>query len=63
LKLGIVSDENSQKVLGPLERQRVQSKPSVVGLADPSVLVLGTVVDQESIRAVGRLSTRLSRSA
>ena len=36
-----------QEVLGPLERQRVQPEPSVVGFADPSVLVLGTVVDQE----------------
>src|SRR5262249_3436701 len=46
-KLGVVSDEGAQEVLGPLERQGIQPKPSVVALADPPVLVLGTVVDQE----------------
>src|SRR5713226_3299635 len=42
--------------------KRVDPKLGVVGLLGPGVLVLGPIIDEQRMRALGRLSTRPSRN-
>ena len=62
-KAGVVAEEAMQQFVSTRGRQRVEPQLRVVGLAAPAVLILRSVIDQQRMRAVGRLSTRLSSKA
>ena len=60
----VLPEELVQQFLGTRGWERVEAELSVVRLAAPAMVIVGTVVDEEQERRVwGRLSTRWSRNA